>query len=199
MELDEMKTLWTEMSAKLEGQKKLTDKMIIMMTQERYQRKLSKIRTPELISTALCFIMVLLILLSLNKFDTSYLLACAITSATILSVLPILSLWAIRQVSRVDIKGSNYKEALLQYALAKRRFLSVQKFSFYLSFVLLIVALPVAVKMMGGKTTRIETATWLWYLPLGFCFFAVFARWVYRCYVNVTVQLENLLREIEDQ
>ena len=98
-------------------------------------------------------------------------------------------------MSRVDIKGSNYKEALLQYAHAKRRFLSVQKLSFCLSFVLLIVALPVSVKMMGGKT-HIETVTWLWYLPLGFLFFAVFARWVYRCYVSVTVQLEDLLREI---
>lgn len=196
MELDEMKTLWTEMSAKLEGQKKLTDKMIMMMTQERYQRKLSKIRTPERISTVLCFIMVLLILFSLNKFDTPYLLACAITTATILSVLPVLSLWAIHQVGRVDIKASNYKDVLLRYAVAKRRLLSVQKLSFYLSFVLLVVALPVAVKMMGGKTTHIETGTWLWYLPLGFLFFAVFARWVYRCYVNVTVQLEDLLREI---
>ena len=196
MELDDMKNLWTEMSIKLEGQKKLTDKMIMMMTQERYQRKLSKIRTPELVSTVLCFIMVLLILFSLNKFETPYLLACAITSATILSVLPVLSLWAIHQVSRVDIKASNYKEVLLQYALAKRRLLSVQKLSFYLSFVLLVVALPVAVRMMGGKTTHIETGTWLWYLPLGFLFFAVFAWWVYRCYVNVTVQLEDLLREI---
>ena len=193
-----MKTLWTEMSAKLEGQKKLTDKMIIMMTQERYQRKLSKIRTPELISTALCFIMVLLILFSLNKFETPYLLTCAITSATILSVLPVLSLWAIRQVSRIDIKASNYKEVLLQYTLAKRKLLSVQKFSFYISFVLLVVALPVAVKMMGGKTTHIETRTWLWYLPLGFLVYAIFARWVYRGYVNVTVQLENLLQDIEE-
>ncbi|HEY5747375.1 MAG TPA: hypothetical protein VIU12_14955 [Chryseolinea sp.] len=196
MELDEMKALWTEMSAKLEGQKKLTDKMIIMMTQERYQRRLSKIRTPELISTGLCFIMVLMILFSLNKFETPYLLACAIASATILSVLPVLSLLAIRQVSRVDIKASNYKEVLLQYTHAKRRLLSVQKLSFYLTFVLLIVALPVAVKIMGGKTIHIETGVWLWYLPLGFLFYVVFARWVYRCYVKVTVQLEDLLREI---
>lgn len=195
MELDEMKNLWTEMSAKLEGQKKLTDKMIMMMTQERYQRKLSKIRTPELISTALSFIMVLLILFSLNKFETPFLLACAIASATILSVLPVLSLWSIRQVGRVDIKASNYKDVLLQYAHAKRRLLSIQRLSFYLGFVLLVVALPVSVRMMGGKT-HIETGTWLWYLPLGFVFFFVFARWVYRCYVHVTVQLEDLLREI---
>jgi hypothetical protein len=196
MELDEMKTLWTEMSAKLEGQKKLTDKMIMMMTQERYQRRLSKIRTPELVSTVLCFIMVLLILFSLNKFETPYLLACAIASATILSVLPVLSLWAIRQVGRVDLKASSYKEVLLQYTLAKRKLLSVQKLSFYLSFVLLVLALPVSVRMMGGKTIHVETGTWLWYLPLGFLVFAVFARWVYRYYVSVTVQLEDLLREI---
>jgi hypothetical protein len=196
MELDEMKTLWSEMSAKLDAQKKLTDKMIMMMTQQRYQNKLSKIRTPELISSGLCFVMVLSILFSLHTFDTPYLLGCAIASAVILSVLPVLSLWAVRQVSRVDIGESNYKEALLQYTGAKRRLLGVQKLSFYLSFVLLIVALPVAVKMMGGKTTDIEIGTWLWYLPLGFLFYVVFARWVYRCYVKVTVQLEDLLREI---
>jgi len=194
-----MKTLWTEMSAKLEGQKKLTDKMIMMMTQERYQRKLSKIRTPELISTVVCFIIVVLILFSLNKFETPYLLACAITSATILSVLPVLSVWAIRQVSRVDIRAGNYKDVLVEYARAKRRLLSVQKLSFYLSFVLLVVALPVAVRMTGGKTTHIESGTWLWYVPLGFLFFTVFARWVYRGYVKITIQLENLLREIEEQ
>lgn len=191
-----MKTLWTEMSVKLEGQKKLTDKMIMMMTQERYQRKLSKIRTPELVSTVLCFVMVLLILFSLNKFETPYLMACAIASATILSVLPVLSLWAIREVSRVDIASGNSREVLQHYIVAKRKLLFVQKLSFYLSFVLLIVALPVAVRMMEGKTTHIETRVWLWYLPFGILIFTIFARWVYRYYKNVTVQLENLLQEI---
>ena len=38
MELEEMKTLWGEMSMEIEKQKKLTDSLIIKMTQGRLQK-----------------------------------------------------------------------------------------------------------------------------------------------------------------
>ncbi|RKM87681.1 hypothetical protein D7036_24890, partial [Aquimarina sp. BL5] len=60
MELEEMKEVWSEISGQLEKQKKLTDKMIIMMTQEQYRKKWNKIAYPEILGTIICFGMALL-------------------------------------------------------------------------------------------------------------------------------------------
>ena len=55
MELEEMKTLWGEMSIEIEKQKKLTDSLIIKMTQADYRNKISKILIPESIGAIICF------------------------------------------------------------------------------------------------------------------------------------------------
>ena len=62
MEFEEMKSLWEEMSGKIEQQKKLTDSLIIKMTKSDYKNKIMKIFIPELIGALICFANALYIL-----------------------------------------------------------------------------------------------------------------------------------------
>ena len=100
MELEEMKTLWGEMSIEIEKQKKLTDSLIIKMTQADYRNKISKILIPEAIGALVCFAGILFILINIQKLNNWYLLVCGITSALILFVLPLLSLKAVLRSAR---------------------------------------------------------------------------------------------------
>ena len=197
MELEEMQKVWAEMSEERQKQARLTDKLIIMMTQQQYRNRLSKIAVPETISAVVAFAMVLLILVNFDKYDTGWLEACGIVSAVILLVLPVLSLRAIHKMNNLNIGGNNYKQTLIEFAKGKRQFLFVQKLSFFLGFILAIACMPVVLKIMGGKDIHINARTWPWFLP-AVVIFVLFFRWVYRCYTRATDRMEDLLKEVEE-
>ncbi|CAN5343323.1 hypothetical protein BH10BAC4_BH10BAC4_23290 [soil metagenome] len=198
MELDEMKSVWTEMSAQLEKQKRLTDKLIINMTQERYRTKLSKISTLEVTSSVICIVIAILILLNYKKYDSSYLVVSAIISAVLLIIMPVISVSAINKMSNLNIIDNNLKQILTDYAKRKNNLLFIQKISYFLGFILLVAILPVMVKIMGGKEVPMDSTVWFWYLPLGFLFFIAFSRRVYGYYIRTTIRLENLLKDLEE-
>jgi len=70
MELEEMKTLWEEMSQKVEKQQLVTDQIIMDMTQQKYTSKFSKIFLYESLGTVICFAMAVYILFNIEKLDT---------------------------------------------------------------------------------------------------------------------------------
>ena len=59
MELEEMTSLWNDMSQIVDQQKVLTDKLILDMTQERYENRLRHISIPETIAALICFAVVI--------------------------------------------------------------------------------------------------------------------------------------------
>jgi hypothetical protein len=196
MQLEEMKTLWEEMSMEIEKQKKITDSLIIKMTQADYRNKINKILFPEAIGSLACFAGVLFILINFQKLNTWYLLICGIIAALILLLLPILSIKAIRKMGSVNISGNNYKQSLLEYSKGKLQFVFVQKLSFYLGSILMLVILPVMGQLISGKDFFTETRLWIWY-AIGFPFFYSFARWVFKSYKKTAGDAENILKELE--
>ena len=196
MEFEEMKSLWGEMSGKMEQQKKLTDSLIIKMTKSDYKNKIMKVFIPEMIGALICFAGVLYVLFNIQKLDKWYLMVCGIVSVLILVLLPILSFNSIHKIRSVNIIDNNYKQSLLEYSKGKQQFLFVQKLSFYLGAVLLLTILPVMGQLIGGRDLFIETHLWLWY-AVGYPFFYGFSKWVFRKYAKATTEAEGILRELE--
>ena len=52
MEFEEMQSVWQEMSAEIEKQKKITDSIIIKMTKSDYRNRLNNIRIPEMVHSS---------------------------------------------------------------------------------------------------------------------------------------------------
>jgi len=196
MELDEMKKLWTDMSAEREKQKLLTDQMVQNMTKSNYQSKLKKIRIPEIMGTTISIAAALYILMDMQQFNTWYLTGCGIISAIILVLLPFLSIRSVYRLQSVNISGVSYKETLLAYAKRKKEFVSVQKLAFILGALLVVVILPVMGKLIGGKDLFAESWLWIWY-SIGFLFFSFYARYVFRHYMNSVSEAEVILKELE--
>ncbi len=197
MEFEEMKFLWEEMSVKMEQQKKLTDSLIIKMTKSDYKNKLMKIFIPEMIGSLICFANAIYILCSFQKLDKWYLVICGIISVLILLLLPVLSFNAIHKIRSVNILDNNYKQSLLEYSKGKRQFVFVQKLSFYLGAVLLLTGLPVMGRLIAGKDLFIESSLWLWY-AIGYPFYYVISKWVFRKYVKLTEDAKDILKELEN-
>lgn len=196
MELEEMKSLWEEMSGKFEQQKKMTDSLIIKMTKSDYKNKIMKIFVPELMGALVCFAAALYILISFQKLDNWYLIVCGIVTVLILILLPILSFNAIHKIRSINILNNNYKQSLQEYSKGKQQFVFIQKLSFYLGAVLLLTCLPVMGRLIGGKDLFIETHLWLWY-AIAYPFFYGFSKWVFRKYAKATVEAEEILKELE--
>lgn len=191
-----MKRLWTEMSADLEKQKTLTDALIIKMTQAGYRDKISKIRIPEMTGALLCGLQIAYILFNIKKLGAWYLEVCAVGAVAILLVLCVLSLRSIRALESVQVSKASYKQSLLAYSKGKIRFVFIQKLSFYLTPLLMLAILPVAVKLFGGKDLFVTTRLWIWY-GVAFLLYYPLARWVFRRYIKIVTDAEAILKELE--
>ncbi len=197
MEIEEMKGLWNSLSEELDRQKLLTDKMILEMTQQKYQDKLKGISLPETVGTIVCFAMAAYALVNFGKFDTWYLVLCGVISISFCLVLPFLSMRSIFRMKKIDISGSSYKEALKQYAREKDNFVRVQKAGYYLGFIFSLAVLPVAGKLMKDKDLLADGKIWIWYIPLALAFHFLFSKWVWKHYSSVTRGAKSLLEEIK--
>lgn len=195
MELEEMRSLWVEMSVEMEKQKKLTNKLIIKMTRVNYKNKLSKLYIPEAIGAAVCLSGLLFLLVNFNKLNTWYLTACGIAAALILFLLPILSIRAIRNMKSVNITANSYKQALLHYSKGKLQFVFVQKLSVYCNSVLMLTMLPVMAMIINGMDIFKNSDLWYGYVIV-FPFLYYFATWVSEKYTKTTTDAENILKEL---
>lgn len=197
METEEMQMLWQEMSSEREKQKKITDSLIISVTQAGYRSKINRIIVPEILGSLVCFAAVVFILARFQQLNTWYLVVCGIVAVIILFLLPVLSLNAIRAMRAINISANTYKQSLLAYAKATTQFVSVQKASYYLAAILMVIILPVMVRLMGGGDLFKEARLWIWY-AVGFPFFYIFCRWVFKSYIKIMGDAQNVLKELED-
>jgi len=196
MELEEMRTLWQEMSAEIEKQKKLTDSLIIKMTQSDHRKKLDAILIPEIAGSLVCLASALYILINLQKLNTWYLLVCGIACLLVLFLLPALSIKAVYKMRSVNISANNYKQSLQQYSKGRMQFVFAQKLSFYLGAILLVAVLPVMSMLIGSKDPFMTNRLWMCYVIM-FPFFYLFSRWVFKKYIKTIRDAENILKELE--
>ncbi|SHN20133.1 hypothetical protein [Mucilaginibacter sp. OK098] len=197
MELEEMKTIWGEMSAEIEKQKKLTDSLIIKMTQVNYRSKIGKIIVPEIIGSLVCVATALFIFINFQQLGIWYLQVCGVASAVISLLLALLSLRAVNKLSSINISNNNLKQALSDYSKGKIQFVFVQKLTFYLGAVLMLTILPVMCKLIDGVDLFKVTRLWMWYV-VAFPFFRWFTTWVFKRYKKTIQGAENILKELAE-
>lgn len=195
MNVEELQSIWTEMSRELEKQKKLTHEIIIQMTKERYKSKLQKIAKYEGIGAVVCFAAALMILINFYKLDTWYLVLCGLFTLFFLLVLPVLVLRTIRNMKRINIAKGSYSDNLLAFSRARNQFLFIQRIGIGLGFVLILTTLPVAGKILNDRNLFEESQAWIWYIPIMTIFLIFFSRWGYGMYRRITLSAENIIKE----
>ena len=199
MEIEEIQQLWSEMSEQLEQQKKLTDEIIMNMTQDKYSNKFKTITSFETGGAMVCLVVFLFILFNFNKLDSWYLIVSGIITLSIISLLPIFTLRLLGKIRRFNIIDKSYKEAILGFQKAKRNLLRFQKFGIYASFVIMFTSAAVFAKIFGNKDFFMVDLTPTKYVVFGltilFVFF--FSLWGLRAYEKVSASAENVIHELE--
>lgn len=197
MELEELRNDWQRMSKELEKQQLLTDKIIIDMTQEKYNKKLKSISIPETFGAVICIICAMYLILNFNKLDTWYLAVCGVLSVVYLIVLPIKSIRSIRNMQHVIIGSKTIEQTLHDFAKSKRQFWLVQRVGFYLNFIFIVTVLPVMGKILNNKDLFLENKFWYFYIPFMVVFLVVISKIGLKHYKKATNSAENLLKELD--
>ena len=199
MDLDEIKAVWSDMSDQLEQQKKLTNEIILKMTQERYSNKFQKITIYESIGAVICFVAAFFLIVNFGKLDTWYLATCGAITLVFMLVLPVLVLRSLSQIKNLNITESSYRDTIIRYEKVKRNLLMQQQFGLYGSFVIFFTTLAIFSKIFSDEDIFMEQQdTWLYVFTIAVAILLVFfARWGYKCYKSITSSAENILKELE--
>lgn len=197
MELEEMRNEWQEMSKELEKQQLLTDKLIIDMTQEKYNNKLKSISIPETIGSVICLLTAIYIVVNFNKLDVWYLVVCGVFAVGYLIVLPIKSIGSIKKMQQVTIGDKTIEQTLINFSKRKKQFWMVQRIGFYLNFIFIVALLPVAGKIINNKDLFLENKLWYFYIPFMIVFLLVISKFGLKHYKKTTDSAEKLLKELD--
>lgn len=197
MELHEMQAAWQQMSQKLEQQQQLTDKLIMEMTTQKYRRKYEKLGTFEFVGGIICYAFAGYLILNFGKLDIWYLRLCGVLAIAILTVLPILSIKAIKDLQNLPIDGRSQRDLLEEFAQRKRMFLLFQQLNVGMSAVLMVVVLPIFSKLFRDIDVFTERTTMFWYVPVGVFALALMFRWVFKCYRSINASAASTLEELD--
>lgn len=199
MELEEIQATWAQMTEKLEKQERLTYKIILQMTQQKYSGKFSKLSTYETIGAVICFAVAIFILINFAKLDTWYLIACGVFTLAVLLVMPVVVLRYLGQIKRLNITEGNYTQTFVRFTKARKKLLAVQQFSIYISFILMFAVAAVFSKILSNDDFFTKERDGSVYVAIAVALIFVFftARWGYRSYKKVTSSAENILKELE--
>ncbi len=199
MELEEMKSIWSDLSDQLEKQKKLSNKTILKMTQEQYNHRINKIIYPEKIGAVVCFLAAGYILFNIEKLDTLPTLVFGIVTTAILVLLPILSLKTMKSMSKnINIAENSYKQTLGEFANIKKKFINYKKFSYVLGLGMVIVLLPPFAKIAKGIDVFSDISFW-YKVPFGMLIVSVFVYYVMRAYSRNLNDIDKLIQELESE
>ena len=199
MELEELQEAWTQMGQELEQQKKLTNTIIMQMTQEKYKNKFKKLANYEGVGALICFVLGIIILINFTKLDTWYLITCGVLSLVFLIALPILVLQALYKIKGLNIIKNSYKDNLIHYTKAKNRLLLLEQIGIGCSFLMLFCIVPVTSKIFDNKDVFLEALKTEQLIVLGIMilFLMFFSRWGYRSYKKITNSAANLLEDLK--
>jgi len=197
MELDEMKNQWDEMSKEIKKQQILTDKLIVDMTQEKYNNKIKSISIPETIGAVICFASALYILMNFNKLDTWYLIVCGVFAVVYLIIMPIKSLRSIHKIKSINLSDKNVTETLIDFTKSKKKFWLVQRIGFYLNFIFIVTILPISGKLLSNKDLFLESKLWYLYIPMLVIFLLVITFLGLKHFKKATESAESLLKDLE--
>lgn len=197
MELEEMQAAWTEMSGELAQQKKLTNELIMKMTQDRYRNTWSFLWNAERFASLVCYAFLIFLLVKFSLLDTLLLKVCGVLAAIIMAIIPILSLRSIKNIKEVNLSAATVKETISTYAAQKQKFLSFQKLNVALSFVFMIVSVPVTIKILNGRNLFTDFGNKLWVvIPFMLVFFIAIFWLIYKWYRHMFRQSQNLIDEV---
>lgn len=197
MELDEMKSLWADLSLQMEKQDKIQKEILLQITKQKFRNKMNGIRIPEILGSLVCVGYAMYFLSRFGDFELWYNQVFALIAILLMIALPAASLTAVKGMRNIRIDLEAPAKLLEKFSQSKIRFWKVQRYGMIFGAILMISILPPLVELNGSE--EIVNKPWFWgvYVPGGLIFMVLFSRWVLKKYRRVMDSSERMLKELE--
>ncbi|WP_196886029.1 hypothetical protein [Aureivirga sp. CE67] len=197
MDLDKMKDNWEKLSNEIEKQKSITDKLVLDMTKEKYNKKMNGILIPELIGGIICFSVAAYGILNFDKLDTWYLQLCGVLFLVSLIIFPIIVLRSIFNLKKISSGNLTSRETLENFIEKKKNVIFVQKITAVSNAFLLFTTLPVCAKILNDKNIFLKPTKLLLFVGIMGVFLFFFTRFAINALKKKTKNMQELLESLE--
>ncbi len=196
MELDEMKTLWEDLSGKVENQEKITKEDLMKMTKKNYQNRLFSIYLPEILGSVICFGYAGYFIFQIEKLELPINQVLAVINTAMMIILPTISLWTLARLNSLKITDDSPSLLVEKFKKEKTFFWKFQRFNLMLSGLFAVSILPPLAELFGKKDLILEPSFWMAYVPLGLICIYVFGRITIRKYYKSLQEAQQLIEGI---
>ncbi len=197
MELDEMKSLWADLSLQVEKQDKIQKELLLQITKQKFRSKMNAVNIPEIIGSLVCVGYAMYFLARFSDFEIWYNQVFALVNIFIMIVLPVASLSAIKGMRGLRLDSESQVSILDKFTKSKIRFWKVQRYGMVFGGVIMITILPPLAELNGSIEKIQNPIFWMIYIPAGLVFMYLFTRFVYKKYKGTIEASEKMLRQID--
>ncbi|SFT38430.1 hypothetical protein SAMN04489724_0520 [Algoriphagus locisalis] len=196
MELDEMKSLWADVSLRMENQDKIQKELLIEITKQKFRSKLDYVRVPEIIGSFVCVGYAMYLLSHFSELELWYNQVFALISVLIMIILPVASLTAIKSMRSLRLDKDTPTVLLQKFAKSKVRFFKTQRYGIIFGAILMFTILPPYAELSGSDSVT-DPLFWMIFIPTGPVVMYLLSRWVLKKYKGVIESSEKMLEELE--
>ena len=196
MELEEMKSLWQNLSIQVEKQEKIQKELLMEITKKRYKSKIDGIRTPEIIGTVICYAYAVYLAYNFGQIELWFNQLFAVFNILLFVLIPLASMRAIYRLSTLEVNHLATTEMLARFQEARKSFWRVQQRATILSGIVILTMVPVLGDIQGKLGKFMSPEFWMIFVPLGLGFVYFFSRFVLRKYKTLMDQSEEILQGV---
>jgi len=197
MELEEMKSVWAEMSQEVEKQKQLNDELILKMAHKKSSSRLNKIIRLESLGVIISIIMLVYLIVNFDKFNNWL----SLTGGIGLTVIMFLSIYfgvdIVLKARKVDVIKSTYAQALSDFNELRRTLRLYKKFSIAIYLVIPFLMYPVMATLFFDKNLLDEPEDLLENVIV--CIIVLPIVWflIYRFYKSNMSKVSKAIKDVE--
>jgi hypothetical protein len=196
MELDEMKTLWEDLSGKVENLEKINKERLMKMTEKKYQNSLASIYLPEILGSVICFAYAGFFVFQIGKLELPVNQILAVFNTAIMIILPVISLLSLARLNNLKITEESPSLLVEKFQKEKFFFWKFQRFNMMFSGLFAISILPPLAELFGKKDLILQPNFWLVYVPVGLVCIYVFGRFTVKKYNKSLKNAQDLIEGI---
>lgn len=197
MEINELKTVWEDLTQRLEDQKQMTRKIVLQMTHEKTKNRLGRLIKFEMLS-ALNILFIVWIVINFEKLDNWVTQIGGVVSILIFGVGVLSSAEFIMKARKVNLARDTIKDTILHFKAVQNLYRRNLKVSKVMGLTILFSFLPVTLKI--ANDIDIFENPEIWWLALAICLVLCGAIFyvVYRGYRGNIESVNKLLDELQD-
>jgi hypothetical protein len=196
MELDEMKSLWEDLSGKVENQEKIKKEELMKMTKKNYHNRLFSIYLPEILGSVICFGYAGYFIFQIGKLELPINQVLAVFNTVMMITLPTISLWTLARLNSLKITDESPSLLVEKFKKEKTFFWKFQQINLMLSGSFVVSILPPLAELLGKKDLILEPIFWMVYVPLGLLSVYIFGRITIKKYYKSLQEAQQLIEGI---